>query len=121
MVVGKNVSDSQGEFSPDRDLFLLLLCHPERVTELLYLIVFIADNVESFGCVGTVQANCANFSQFCCCNPFGHEELARPSFEFVRAEVFRPFAGHLNGEHRLLPHRIRAFAGLVQNECHVET
>jgi hypothetical protein len=62
-----------------------------------------------------VQVNCANFSQFRCCKSLGHEELARPSFEFVRAEFFRPFASHLNGEHRPLPHRVRAFAGLVQN------
>jgi hypothetical protein len=39
-------------------------CHPERVIELLYLIVLIADNVAIFGCVGTVQVNCANFSLF---------------------------------------------------------
>lgn len=39
-------------------------CHPERVIKLLYLIVLIADNVAIFGCVGTVQPNCANFSQF---------------------------------------------------------
>jgi len=65
-------------------------CHPERVIKLLYLIVSIADNVASFGCVGTVQANCTNFSQFRCCKSLGHEEVARPSFEFVRAEFFRP-------------------------------
>jgi hypothetical protein len=34
------------------------------VIKLLYLIVLIADNVAVFGCVGTVQANRANFSQF---------------------------------------------------------
>jgi hypothetical protein len=70
------------------------------VIKLLYLIVLIADNVAIFGCVETVQPNCANFSQFDCYNSLGHEELARPSFEFVRTEFFRPFAGHLNGEHR---------------------
>jgi hypothetical protein len=58
------------------------------VIKLLYLIVLIADTVALFGCVGTVQANCANFSQFCCCKSLGHEELARPSTEFVRAESF---------------------------------
>ena len=89
--------------------------------KLLYLLVLIADNMATFRCVGTVQENCANFSQFRCYKSLGHEELARPSFEFVRAEFFRPFAGHLNGEHRLLPHRVRAFAGFVQNERHVES
>jgi hypothetical protein len=44
----------------------------------------IADNVAIFDCVGTVQENCANFSR--CCKSLGHEELARPTFEFVRAE-----------------------------------
>jgi hypothetical protein len=36
--------------------------HVERVIKLLYLIVLIVDNVAIFGCVGTVQANRANFS-----------------------------------------------------------
>src|SRR5580658_9105934 len=40
-------------------------CHPERVIKLLYHIVFIAHNMPIFGCVGTVQASCVNFSQFC--------------------------------------------------------
>src|SRR5208283_459189 len=40
-------------------------CHPERVIELLHHVVFIAHNMPIFGCVGTVQANCVNFSQFC--------------------------------------------------------
>jgi len=39
--------------------------HPERVIELLHHVVFIAHNMPIFGCVGTVQANCVNFSQFC--------------------------------------------------------
>jgi hypothetical protein len=39
-------------------------CHPERVIKLLYPIVLIADNVAAFGCVGTVQASRAIFSQF---------------------------------------------------------
>jgi pimeloyl-ACP methyl ester carboxylesterase len=39
--------------------------HPERVIELLHHVVFIAHNMPIFGCVGTVQANCVNFSEFC--------------------------------------------------------
>ena len=84
-------------------------CHSERVIKLLYLIVLIADNVAILGCVGTVQANCANFRQFRCYKSLGHDGLARPSFEFVCAEFFRPFAGHLNGE-RGGPHRLRRLA-----------
>jgi hypothetical protein len=42
-----------------------MLCHPERVIKLPHTIVFIAYNMPIFGCVGTVQANCVNFSQFC--------------------------------------------------------
>jgi len=47
------------------------ICHPERVIKLLYLIVFIADNLAFFDCVGTVQVNCANFSR--CSKSLGHE------------------------------------------------
>jgi hypothetical protein len=43
-------------------------CHPERVINLLYLIVLIAHNMANFGRVGTVQANCVNFSQFRDCS-----------------------------------------------------
>lgn len=40
-------------------------CHSERVIRVLHHVVFIAYNMPIFGCVGTVQANCVNFSQFC--------------------------------------------------------
>jgi len=35
--------------------------HPERVIQISYHIGFIVDNMAVFGCVGTVQANCAFF------------------------------------------------------------
>jgi hypothetical protein len=38
-----------------------IIPHPERVIKILYPAVFIVDNMPVFGCVGTVQANCANF------------------------------------------------------------
>jgi hypothetical protein len=50
------------------------ICHPERVRKLLHHIVFIAHNTPIFGCVGTVQANCVNFSQFGCYRSLGHDE-----------------------------------------------
>ena len=37
---------------------------------LLYLIVLIADSVRIVGCVGTVQGNCASFSNFAPTNPW---------------------------------------------------
>jgi hypothetical protein len=44
------------------------------VINFLYHIVFIAHNIPIFGCVGTVQVNCVNFSQFGCYRSLGHEE-----------------------------------------------
>jgi hypothetical protein len=42
-----------------------MACHPEWVIKLLHHIVFIADNMRLLGCVGIVQADCVNLSQFC--------------------------------------------------------
>jgi hypothetical protein len=48
--------------------------HSDRVRKLLHHVVFVAYSTPFFGCVGTVQANCINLSQFCCYRSLGHEE-----------------------------------------------
>ena len=48
-----------------------------RVIKLSQQIDLIADNMAIFGRVGTVQANCVNFSQFGYSKPLGHEESGR--------------------------------------------
>jgi hypothetical protein len=49
-------------------------CHPERVRMILEITHSNEHIYIDFGCVGTVQDNCANLSQFGCYSSLGHEE-----------------------------------------------